>query len=388
MVNKIFALSVVLYPILSAYIIYGPIDLGVFLCTILGVFVLLKNNVKSLRLPRLLLAFFIYTILAAIVVTHSFPLRLALYIILLALVCSFLNFDQIFCYYKRTSIVCILFFFVQEIMLIFTGVSISGVFSFLPTVYGDGTAAYFESHQEVVRQASFFLEPSYFAQFLLPWVIIELFAGGKKHIRTAIYISVVILFIRSGVGVLVMAISWFLWLLFANMRRRKKIGIVLFACVFLLLVFAISPEIVDSLLGRMNELSINGADERFQTSGFIRFFRGYYLYAGLPFINMVFGLNPSEINDFMMRNTMGLFDKDMSFINGVATILCQYGAIGLALFSFHMFSFIRKGSYVKSVLAVSIILILFAESYFICSRMLLAVGLCCTYPSLNSKNIS
>lgn len=54
------------------------------------------------------------------------------------------------------------------------------MFSFLPTVYGDGTAAYFESHQEVVRQASFFLEPSYFAQFLLPWVIIELFAGGKN----------------------------------------------------------------------------------------------------------------------------------------------------------------------------------------------------------------
>lgn len=85
---------------------------------------------------------------------------------------------------------------------------------------------------------------------------------------------------------------------------------------------------------------------------------------------MVFGMNPSEINDFMMRNTMGLFDKDMSFINGVATILCQYGAIGLALFSFHMFSFIRKGSYVKSVLAVSIILILLLSH-------ILFVHVCC-----------
>lgn len=340
MLNKLFTLSIVLYPILSAYIVFGPIDLGVILCALFGIGMYISRR-KKIKTPSLegYYTFLIYVLLSALLVTHPVPLRILLYTFVLVMGCMFCNVSSLYYYYKKVAIGCIIFFIFQESVRLLLGVNIPGIFKFLPIVYGD-SATFIE---EVVlggdRASSFFLEPSYFAQFLFPLVVVELFwSKGPNSLRNAILLSVVLFLIRSGNEILLLGVIWIAWFFTSTVSRKKKRIVVLLGIICTIVLFSVKPIFIYELLNRTNELSLQGADIRWQSSGFIRFFRGYYLYASLPFINQLFGLNSGMLEDYMLSNSLGLFDNDTSFLNGAQTILCLYGVFGLFFFFRHFWT--------------------------------------------------
>lgn len=377
MVKKIFTLFIVLYPILSAYAVFGPVDLGVALCALVSIIIFFTTSGKmKLTYPRGYLAFFIYVVFTAIIVTHAVPYRIILYSVLLVLGCVFCELTYLYKYYKWVAVICIVFFLLQELFRLTIGINISGIFTFLPTIYGDSASSSSSTVAEVHRSSSFFLEPSYFSQFLFPLVALELFWNkNKKHMRNALVLTAVIFMIRSGNGILLLGIIWGVWLFFGNDKRSLKRRIILAVVFVVVVLLTYKPDVIMDLLSRSKELSINEANERWQTSGFIRFFRGYYLYALLPFVNQMFGLNPSEIESYMMLAPFGFFDKDASFLNGIQTILCLYGFVGLIFFFRHLYLLGRRSNIVCVVLLIGTIYLLFSESYFICGRMLLTMVL-------------
>lgn len=373
MVRNIFTLFLVLYPILSAYIVFAPIDLGVILCTVSGLMALVVDRFK-IKWPNGYKPFLVYLFFSSLLVTQAIPLRIALYSFLLILGCSYCQLFKLLQCYKKVAIVCILFFVFQEIMRIFLGIKISGIFSFLPLVYGDANTYISNVIMESDRSSSFFLEPSYFAQYLYPLVVIELFYNREKsYLQKAGLLSLIIFLIRSGNGLILLSIIWCAWLFVSNVKRKVKIYILLGGFLIFCGILIYNPDIVLEIVNRSDELSLANADEQYQSSGFIRFFRGYYLYGTLPLVNQLFGINPIILESYIYMNTLGLFNQDVSFLNGIQTVLCQYGFIGLVLVLFHIYSYGKNGNIICYVLLSGVIFLLLSESYFISSRMLVVM---------------
>jgi len=387
MLKKIFTLLIVLYPILSAYIVFGPVDLGVALCAICGVGLFSTEGFRKMKMPNGWIVFLIYIILAGFIVTHAIPARVLLYTVLLVLGCSYCDIDTLCKYYKRVAIVCIAFFLVQETARILAGINIPGIFTFLPTIYGDSSSYIANSIMDSERSSSFFLEPSYFAQFLFPLVVLELFMGNQSNkLRNAILLTVVTIFIRSGNGILLLAIVWGVWLFFSDVKKSTKRNIFIIGGIGLAAIVMYNPSILMGMMDRTSELSIHGADERWQSSGFIRFWRGYYLYDSLPVINKIFGLNPSDMDYYMKQNALGLFDGDATFINGVQTVLCLYGVVGLIFVIRHLYLCAKGFSLTSKVLMFCTMYLLLSESYFICGRMLVVIILVQILNNSNNEN--
>lgn len=377
MLIKLYTLLVVLYPILSAYTVMGSIDLGIALCSFVGmiVFVAVLGK-KRIIFPEGYGAFLFYVTFVAILVTHALPLRILLYSFVLIVGCMVCEFDKLYKYYKQVAYICICFFLFQEIVLLATGNIVPGIFTFLPTVYGDSASFISNRLLESNRPSSFFLEPSYLAQFLYPLVAMELFWNkDNNHLRNAVIHSFIIFLIRSGNGILLLGIIWSIWIIFSDVRKIKKYTIVFLGGIGAIAMLAFKPDFILELLSRTQELTISGAEDRHLSSGFIRFFRGYYLYFSLPTINQIFGVNPAQLEDYMLSNSLGLFDRDTAFLNGIQTILCLYGCIGAVFYFRHVYLFGKQSESVCKVLLVGTVYLLLSESYFICSRMLLVMVL-------------
>lgn len=389
MLKKLFAVLVVLYPILSAYIVYDPVDLGVLLCSLVGILLLTSKRVGRIAIPKGYLAFLLYIGFTSLVITHAIPARVILYSFLFVLGCTFCELEDLYKYYKNLAIICIVFFVVQEASRITTGIVIPGIFTFLPTLYGD-SASYIDSViVESERSASFFLEPSYFAQFLFPLLVLELYRNkGEKDMRNALLLSLVIILIRSGNGYFLLALIWGLWFIKSNTRKRTKILVSVVGGVSLLFFVVYKTETFTDVLARTSELTLRGAENKWQTSGFVRFFRGYYLYGILPRINQLFGTNPFELQNYMMSNSVVSFETNSSFLNGVQTILCLYGLIGLIFFVHYLVVSGKKSSLACVSMLICVSFLLLSESYFICGRMLVTMIMITLMKNKNENIIS
>lgn len=376
MLKKIFAFLIVLYPILSAYSIIGPIDLGVALCGLAASLLFAAGGGSYIRWPKGWKVFLIYVGIAAILVSHTFPSRLILYSFLLIIGCSLCNLKLLYKYYKGTAIVCIIFFLFQEFISTTTGVKIPGIITFLPTIYGDSDAFIAANILTSERSSSLFLEASYFAQYIFPLIVLELF-WNQKHtgIRNALLLSIVIFLIRSGNGIILLFLIWGTWLLVGKVKKSTKRYVIFGSSIIIISIIILMPSMVLELLNRSSELVISNGGGRWNSSGFIRFWRGYFLYSSFPPINQIFGMNPSLIKYYMIQNP--LFDQDIEtvFINGIQTILCYYGAIGLFFVMRHLYLIRKKSSYAVRTLLFCTTYLLLSESYFISSRMLFVIVL-------------
>ena len=376
MLKRYYTLSIVLYPILSAYTLIGPIDLGVALCGLIAGLMFVSGRGKIIKCPKGWKAFLIYVFIGAILITHAIPARIILYTFILVIGCGVCKLNVIYRYYSFVAKICIMFFLFQEFVRIITGVNIPGIITFLPTVYGD-SAGYIASN--IIgsdRSSSFFLEPSYFAQFLFPLVVLELFWNNENtSIRNAVILTFITLLIRSGNGILLLGIIWISWFFCSDIKKQTKRYIVIGVGGLMLIAVSLLPGAVSEMLNRSSELSLSGADNRWHSSGFIRFWRGYFLYALFPTLNKIFGMNPTALRYFMEYKSMGLFSQDIdaAFINGIQTILCYYGAIGLILVLRHLWLIQRHSTLAVKVMIICTLYLLLSESYFICGRMLVVI---------------
>ncbi len=282
---------------------------------------------------------------------------------------NFLDYKLLKQYYYHIVTICCVFFFIQEFSYKILGFRISGLTTAIPLIYND-SPDYISTLLETDRSTTFFLEASYFAQYMFPCLVLELFSKRKISIL-AITVTVVIFFSGSGNGLLIISFVWLYWFLASKISIAKKIAFLsLFALTAIFFIIS-NPEILTRYLNRSAELASFNGEEQYFSSGFIRFFRGYYLYSDLPLTNKLLGTNPNIVDVYLNNNPF--FQITDHFINGVQTLLIYNGLFVCILYLRHIGLFFKSCFNQKAifVLAFCFIYLLFSESYYLCSRSFL-----------------
>lgn len=370
MSKRIFNFFIVIFPILSTYKGIAGIDLGTVILFIIGFICLIFNLGEfKLKLPRGFGLFYILALIFSFIFTQSFPLRLSLFTINLILACNYLDIEKILDYYFKTVTICCIFFLVQEISYFSIGVRVPGILPFLPTIYeGIDNTLFIQQKSLSDRSSSFFLEPSYFAQFLFPYIAYNLFSNNNKDIKRAVYVSIIMILIRSGNGIILLIIIWGSWILFSKIKPLKKIGIITLGIIGFFIISINNSTIFTSLLERSNELKSYQGNETHMSSGFIRFFRGYHLYSELPTINQLFG---SDNEMIAYRKHINIFFKDGdSFFNGIQTLLLHNGLFVCIAYLIHLVLLSKRKADIKSkVIVICMLYLMAGESYYLTSRI-------------------
>ena len=194
-----------------------------------------------------------------------------------------------------------------------------------------------EANMNSVRSSSFFSESAYFAQFMLPLLALEVFyVSNRKSYFRAIIMVIVLVALQSGNALfgLVVFILCFIKYVYS------KMNIIVFVC----FIFSISlvgliasplllkTEQGEKLMLRQEQLE---SDQNKNSSGFLRIWRGYFVYASLNAKEQLFGLNNKEILKRRIASSPVFFtfksENDLYF-NAIHSILLQTGMIGLILF--------------------------------------------------------
>lgn len=370
-IKKVYHILLALYPILSGYGFSAQLDFGTILIFGLGCIYFLKKreNVRLVSFRGYLLFFFV-AVSFSLFFLKTFPTRLLLFSINLWIAIALVDVDLLKKYYFRTVTVCCAYFVLQEITYRLMGSRISGLTTLVPTIYGSFSEKYIAIQKIVPRSASFFLEPSYFAQFLFPYIVLKLFSTEKKNIRSAVLVSFVMLLTKSGSGALLLMIIWGFWFFCSNVKTSIKITIGISGTLVLLAMLFLGEGILNALTNRVSEVTstTNTFKGDGETSGFIRFYRGYYLYADLPWFNKLFGSTKETISMAMLKSQF-LWSRD-SFMNGMQTLLIYHGLFVCVLYMRHLI-LLFKGHLKKKeliLLVMGFIYLMLSESYYLCSR--------------------
>ena len=175
--KKIYHMLLVLYPILSGYGFSAQLDFGILLLLISGCLYISKRHqeIKFVFFRGYILFFLTATILS-FAILKTIPLRLFLFSINLWLATALVDIELLKRYYGYAVAICCSYFILQEITYNLTGSRISGLTTLVPTIYGAISEKYVAIQTRVPRSAAFFLEPSYFAQYLFPYIVINIFS--------------------------------------------------------------------------------------------------------------------------------------------------------------------------------------------------------------------
>lgn len=371
--KKIFNFLLAMFPILSGYGFSVSLDFGSLLLFVAGVvcFIAYPKSFK-IKFPEGFLVFLCVVLILEMFWIRSIPLRILLFSVNLCFACSFAKWEYVWKYYRALVLFCSLFFLLQESLFYTIGYRPSGLLPFVPTIYGESISkAMIESAIVGGRAASFFLEPSYFAQFLIPFVAINLFDSTKKGQKEAIIASVVVVLIRSGIGIMLLGVIYLLWYLFSSAKLANKILTSIVAIALLGFFVYFDSVFLRYFSGRFGELLSYTGDEEFQSSGFIRFFRGYYAFADVPIMNQLLGSPPEEVEIILSKNVFFLSLSD-HFVNGMQMLLFYQGIVGAFFYIRHILLFpVKANNRALLVLTISFIFLLLGESYYLCSRAFL-----------------
>lgn len=235
--------------------------------------------------------------------------------------------------------------------------------------YGDFTFSELQIHQKTRfagRFSSIFAEPSYWAQYCVVALCLELFCEenkGKIFSKKALLISIVLLAIQSGVGVLCLGLMLIIKLyqiIFINKDTSKvKYLILLLPVVSYAAYVYISSDIGQALVERGNHISAaQGVGGR---SSFLRLFYGWEYLASQPFDSLLLGAN----------KFIGISSDDNSFFNCASYYTLMHGIIGSSFLVLFYFTSAKKNGLLAVASALVLLLISMMEAIYLSPIMLI-----------------
>lgn len=248
--------------------------------------------------------------------------------------------DRFLKFYRVVVFVNIAFLFLQEILHYASGYRVLGILTFLPLTNIGGmdfeVSQYAEKASMGERSSAFFSEPAHFVQFLLPLLAVELFFVRSKmaYLRSCLYV-VALFVLASGNALLGMGVIGLFLLLYILKRLHPLISValvVLFISIASILVTVlIETEYGEKLVERIEELD---PDQNKVTSGFVRIFRGYYIWNEMDIDERFVGLNSSvKIDDKIASSPVAFtFEDGDHYMNAAQSIMIYTGYIGVFIF--------------------------------------------------------
>lgn len=342
--NKLAVFYLVFAAILQTYGYGGFLNFARLLSILLIPIVAIKlfSTKNTLRnIPKPLNVYFYWLFFVAFVSATSLsdvlPLgQIERYLVLLAVFCL-CNFNKFISLYKKIAYLSVIFLIIQKLLLITTGLKISGIAEFLPLDMGeeiDASLFYDYLIGETSRLSSFFSEPALFVQYALPLLVIELFSAKKfKDWLKVGLIFISILWTESGNGLLVLIIvfiSYIIHYIISGGTLKIIIVPVILAGALMFGQRYINTESGEKLLERQTELD-RGIED---SSGFVRILRGYYVYDEYTPLEKLIGINNlskqvEKINTCKAAHTFGEEDY---YANTFQKFLLNTGLIGAILF--------------------------------------------------------
>lgn len=189
------------------------------------------------------------------------------------------------------------------------------------------------------RPSSLFLEPSYYALFVLPAICINLFSEKKTvfNLVAIFLISCGLVLSTSSAGVIGLGFLF----IFKAIRNQKRISIKRFILNgMMILVCALG---IIYILNSPNSLMLRG---RLSSGGSIgeRIARGFIVYNKLPINHKLFGVGIGNMESYMIYNNISTI-YDESNLNNCASIvqtLVYSGVIGFIFLCFFIISTIKR----------------------------------------------
>lgn len=382
------------YTIFRTYELFG-MRMADFADYFLILVYLIKCGINRHALPHRLNVYFVFWIISIIVsslwsglnglrpilgVVHSF--------LFYALLFDKTKTQLLLRYYRLIAIACIGFFFMQEAAFYTTGVRLPGLIPGLNVVSDFGSVSDFaQAKMYSNRSSSFFSEPAHFVQFLLPLLAIELFdSNDKKKWAKVLVLVLTLLLLQSGnamFGLVAIGIVYLLKRLLESKSALTIVGtIFIVGCIVIGGNYYLSTEKGKELLGREDQLSMT--DYESGQSGFIRIYRGYYVYDNLNAIEKLVGVNDfSTLRERIKTSEVGfMFRENDTYFNAVQDIMIRTGLIGLAIFILFLVDIWKGNNYLGKSLLLCLVVLCFISAIYMTSTMALFLIL-----SIKSKEI-
>ncbi len=394
---KIVIISFLLYYVLQTYG-YGKYNITFVLLTTLAFFSVLKNGLRS-SMPKLLTSYFAYWVCVFVVMANSLlsaiPLGIGRTYLIYNMIYKEFNYFIFLKYYKIFAIIFIAFFIFQDITYLLTGTRVIGVIQTLPLALNvEDASQFYETIANINRSASVFSEPSHFAQFLGPLLAILLFNKPKRNdMIFAGFILFTMLRLQSGTAIfltLVILTSFVIYRLIMNLSFRTiLISSFLAMTIFLIVASLMNTEAGTELLERQKELTEEQSMNKSASSGFIRVYRGYFIYAEMTNVEKVFGGDSFE----RMRRAIDkspfhwTFRDDEFYFNCFQTLLIKTGIIGTILFFVFYCWLFRRVEVTGKVVLLALLCLFFIEAIHFRETMIFYLIIASSFPKIKAPNL-
>lgn len=227
------------------------------------------------------------------------------------------------------------FLILQYIAYFLAGVEISGIVSFLP-LYEELESNGIIETLSFVRLASVFREPSHFALYVVPSVIIALTNDTikrKNKYILLVLVTIATILSTSGNGIILLTLSYILYSLSLLNERISFKNIFIVLIIVLGGIFAYSSS---QFIGDTTEYLFVGSGNVGSKAGY-RIYRGFELYADLPLENKITGLGWKNAENYLRENNNALYGRYSSesafdYFNSIAAVLIYSGFLGAVLF--------------------------------------------------------
>lgn len=378
------SISILLAPILHPYSFHG-VSMGVYFLFINSlilwcIFLFKRKNFTTYNDTKVSLPFYLYAftlpVLVGLVLYGSNGIG-ASYRGLLVYAITFPIFvkaiDYVFLKKVYTIIVFLLsaIFICQELLYYSTGIRFSALIPFLELNYDMEMEDFIANQVIKTRSSSMFLEPAHFAQYLVPCLALNMgdLINKKKLMNvTVLFISLILFFLQSGSGMIMLGILYYLYFKKQKIKTSYLLGLFIILIALVLIVDLNANEsIIAALFERRNEFTANKNEIG---SGMIRVIRGYYVYSDFPLLGKIFGVSNGVVGDVVMNSSAKWMFNDETYLNNFQKLIIGYGIIGTALFIKYMKSLYAKGVFSGNAILTCFIAVSFMENMFFDSKML------------------
>lgn len=375
-ISRLACYAAILYPFLNYYG-YGNLTFSFVMIFLLFIYVIKSRGHITFAYPIFIISYMAYLCIMRVLCNiTSFSDMLALSLIYIFILYGFFNkeialplFLRI---YRWTVFVNILFFIFQECLYTISGYRVLGILTWLPSTIGSedfDVSQYEELSMHAERSSAFFSEPAHFVQFMLPLLVIELFYVGDKkaYIRSFIYL-LTLLALSSGNALLGISIIGLFFITKLLKQFHPVIGI--FTILFFVagVVFTVNKvlktEYGEKLMDRSEELDSNSVQV---SSGFLRIFRGYYIWDEMTGFEKTIGLNSETKLEEKIRqcSVAATFKDNDRYMNAAQSFLISTGYIGTLIFLLFLISLWRHNNLAgRCCIAIYVALSFIASIYF------------------------
>lgn len=263
--------------------------------------------------------------------------------------------------YTRIAVFFALFLLVQYVGFIFFRTTISGAIPFLEEYNREVESI---SEGRLLRICSVFAEPSHFAVYVIPALLMYIFGKTRQRliVLKILLLTASVMLSTSSNGILVMGVVYASFLLYKFFRKINVAYFIVGGALFLGSFYFISKSefINDVTYGLFTEeagMSMSKAE--------LRVYRGFKLYVDLPIDKQLFGVGWRNAARYCktcnneLYSTYSAHTDVFDYFNSIAGTLIYSGIIGLCLllaFFFSMFKFTNDFSARTLIICVLVIM--------------------------------